>query len=638
MGDPFFPFLPLLGNAVPLLWGAVLAAAALGTGLRVLSLLRPAGAVAGEGFRALLALALGLGVLSLAATLLGAAGLLRPSFLTLLALLALALAVRPLALWWNGAGRGFPSRLGEAFRAHPLPLGITALFLAVGFLFALVPVTAFDALAYHLEVPARFLQGGGIIHLPENPSASYPLLGEMLYALAMGVSTPVLAQLLHYLFFLLALGLAWSWARRALGEEAAAWGVALLATLPPFFMEAWAAGSDWTAAAFTLGAVLLLASGERSPRGMGLAGVLAGMAAGCKYPALGFAIAVPMLAGAATDLAAGARGRKLALPWLLFSGVALLLFSPWALKNLLLEGNALFPLFGSGGLAAPGGLLAGDTHRASLSLASLWGGVTFPWRAVFDAKALGLNWSVGILPLALILALPALRGGGERKAGGGSRFLLLWGVLCLLLWSFTFQVGRLLLPAVAVACLGLGASLAALRARVGAAFRGVLGAVAAALLLADLGMVVALQDRLVGSLSPALGVTAPREHLTADYPPYAALEHLNRLTPPPRVLFLGETRGFYAGFPREVPLYAVENRLLHLIRGGNSPTEAAAALRAAGFTHLLVHPREWERLALLSPLLRLTPGEKEAVAAFLSRHTREAFSDSGVSVREIEHE
>jgi len=650
--DVVFPVRGILAHLSAFGWFAVLLAGAWGQGRLLLRPLVGGSEDREGGLDLVLALGLGLGALSLEAFGLAALGLFRPGPLSLLLGGAALSGVGGFLAAGRDRGR-LPLALPAAEARLPLalpaaearlPLAAAGLAALVLLPFVLVPNRAFDALAYHLEVPARFLEAGRLVSIPENLYSNVPLLTEMLYGGALGVCGVDLAGMVGWLFFLLTLALVWAWGRRRAGESGAAWAVALLALTPVGLVEVTACGSDWSAAFYTLAAVFLL-SREGGPAF--LAGAMAGLAAGCKHPALGLAIVTPALA---LSLEAIAHRRPLPRARLgAFLATALLVASPWYLKNWAFTGDPLYPLLSN---------LGGGKGPASSFITPLLGGKPFsllwewaivPFRWVFDPQAHNMSAGVGVLPLALLplLLLPAtgparprsnLDPGGPEGAGEGLPGSLAWWMaLSFAAWYLTYDVFRYGMPVYLAALLFLGAGLARALAAAGRGARAALLGAAVLALAANLGTWLALAQFVDGSVGAAMGVQSPQRYLRENYPPFAAIEYLNRMSPPPgKVLFVGEMRGFYSRFPRVVPSNDMPNPLLDAAREGLSSRRIRDELVGSGITHLLVNPAEWERMAKSSSPRWDLPGEgRERVRAFIEGETRELFSSGGVAVLEV---
>lgn len=632
--ESLFPLRALVWHWRELLWLPVVAAAALGQGAVVFRLWRGDRLEIEPGLKLAVLAGLGLGVLSLEVLAAAAAGFMNRPFLTVLTVLVLAvsaLAGRREAMEAVSRAAAEANRLAGEVR---LPLGAAVCAAVISFPLVLVPSRAFDALSYHLEVPMRYLQAGGMVDLPANLYSYSPLLTQMLYGLAMGLAGPALAGLIYYLFFLLTLWVIWCGGRPLFGNSGAAWATAMLSLTPVFLMEVPQSGADWSMTFFLVTALFLAAGDDRSPRRLLLAGALAGMAAGCRHQALGYGVVLIPLSGLAADLAA--RRAAAVKNWLLLAVSAFAAAAPWYLKNLLQTGDPLYPLLATLTGKTAYHIQFADTLTGARPVELLWSWILVPYQAAFDPTSLSMSATTGILPLALLVLLPFTR--LEKR---GNRFLLLWTILAYAAWHLTFRTFRYAMPVMAVALLWAGSVLAQ---HAGGKTRWAAAVRWAAILsmLANAAVFIGLSDYINRNIGAALGTTSPGRYLTRTYDPYPAIDFLNNLSPPPgKVLFVGEMRGFYSRFRREVPSHNAPNRLLSMIRDGSSPAEAAHRLRRQGFTHLLYNPGEYDRMAVTNrnaPLWRLDGEQKQVLGRFLSEEAAPVFTANGIAVLELGHE
>ena len=146
-----------------------------------------------------------------------------------------------------------------------------------------------------------------------------------------------------------------------------------------------------------------------------------------------------------------------------------------------------------------------------------------------------------------------------------------------------------------------------------------------------------LSDFVDNSVGPALGTKSSENYLLSSYEVYPAINYLNNLQPPPgKVLFLGEMRGFYAEFPREISSHNVTNRLIEMARAGFPPDQVRSTLAAQGFTHILANPSEWERMVNAGePKWKISTEAKLMLRDFLKTYTRPVFSEKGITVLEL---
>ena len=632
--EVIFPVRAMVWHVSALLWWLTVSAACLGQGAFWFKVLGGEKLLLPPGMVISVIMGLGLGAMSMEVLVLAALGLMNTPALTILVLLVLILSMlfgrKIVFAAVTNASRDASQRAKEAV----LPLGMVLISAVISFPIVLVPTRAFDALSYHLEVPLRFLQAGGVVNIPENIYSYSPLLTQMLYGLGLGLVGVDLAGLFYYLFFILTIWTIWSGGEKLFGNPGAAWAAALLALTPVFLVEVPQTGADWSMTFFLLAALFLVTREPRDVKQMVLAGILAGMAAGCRHQALGYAIVLIPAAGLATDLFKRRTG--IIRCWSVFVLSSMVSTAPWYLKNLVQTGDPLYPLLSSitGKLGHNVDFV--DSFVGSRSTDLLWSWIMVPYQATFDPMSLSMTATIGILPIALALLLPFV-----KQKQGGSAFLLLWVLLSFVAWHLTFRTFRYAMPMMAVGYLWLGALLAHI-ARGNGLRENVLKVVVSVSLIANAGVFLGLFDYTNKSVDAALGTRSPERYIMETYEIYPAINFLNQIEPPPgKVLFLGEMRGFYSHFSREVPSHNAPNRLLEMVKRGENPEQMAQDLKSAGFTHILLNPAEWERMAhgnRNAPLWVLTAPEKEALYSMLGGQTKRVFTANGVSVHRIRNE
>jgi hypothetical protein len=209
---------------------------------------------------------------------------------------------------------------------------------------ALLPPRDWDALMYHLRVPAQFLEKGGFFVPEDNSHVAFVQLVHMLYLPLLEVGSLAGPALLNAVFALL-LGLAvFTFARRFFGEPTASLSLTVLWAGSMLLLVAITPRVDVTLAYFLLLGQFALFLAWENWRFYYLAAVLLGLAFGVKYNALLYlAVLTPLIVYGAFCKARsiGATIRHLVCFGFIFIGTAL----PWLLKNWLLLGAPLYPFF-----------------------------------------------------------------------------------------------------------------------------------------------------------------------------------------------------------------------------------------------------------------------------------------------------
>jgi len=625
--DVIPPIRFLTWHFISLSWFCVILVAAWGQGRMIAGVILPDSRDRASIPVSIIALGLGLGLFALETFLLGTIGLLTTPILTLLVLLVFFLAVITVRRHWPevreqyGAACQLPAGSG-------LPLALTGLAVVLSWPFVLVPTRAFDALSYHLEVPLRYLQAGRIIDIPENLYSYAPQLNHMLYGLAMGLSGSDLAGLINHLFFVLTLCVLYRGFRHCFDIQAGAWAAALTALSPLMLIEVSNAGVDWAAAFYTLAALSILSLRAGNVRLLIMGGILAGMAAGCRHQPVGYAIFIPVAAGIIDGLV-HRKGARLGR-WFIFTLAAISTASPWYIRNAVFTGDPLYPLFSNllGKTEAGAGFVSGLFGAKSLTL--LWKWAVLPFQMVFDPLSYSMTATIGIQFLVLLPLLLV-----ARKRTRDRQFLAWWFVLAFLAWYLNFRTARYAMPVLMMGSLWIGSSLAAVleSRKVGAA---VLKVAVAVTLVLNGAVFIGLNDRVNRNVGASIGMISSSSYLMDHYEIYPALDYLNQLVPAPeKVLFLGEMRGFYSSFPREVPSHNAPNRLMELAKANSSHGVALRSLKAAGFSHILVNQGEWYRMAYRNesaPDWKLTTVQRDWIDKFLVNSATETFSRAPVSV------
>jgi 4-amino-4-deoxy-L-arabinose transferase-like glycosyltransferase len=392
-----------VGQALAGLGGSLLVVA-LGTGIGV-RLLR--GLTLARADRLILAAAVGLGVLSLVGLGLGAVGFLHPWVLWLLTVIGLLLTSGPLwralaAAWADFAWR--PQDRFERFLA--IYCGIV---LALALLWALAPPTAWDALVYHLTGPRLYLETGYVSHPLDLPYLGFPQLVEMLFTWGMGLAGERAAAPIHWFYGALGALALVVIGRRWLHGTAGWLAAAVLLSAQSIVMLA---GYPYVDLALLLYATLalwalghFLWSGPQAQQWLLLSGALAGLALSTKYTALALppALALALLVSRIRNWRSAIRDA------FLLGIVALIVWSPWLLKNLALAGDPTYPFFFNG--------VYWDTYRAvwydrpgtGLLYTEPWRLLVAPWDAtVWSVEGVALEGfpsygaTIGPLFLALV--------------------------------------------------------------------------------------------------------------------------------------------------------------------------------------------------------------------------------------------
>jgi len=582
-----------LGIAIVVLGAAI----ALGLRLLTLSGFRPEDV----GARLALGAGLGLGAMSLLTLAVGLTGNLKTWLLWALVLAALMSGLQLV----RALAREVASGVREAM-ARPtmvaLLWGVVLVFFLLSLAGAFTPPHLYDVLEYHLAAPAVFHQEGKIDFIPGNVYASFPQNVEMLFLLGMCLDGTRDGGALVGQILVAGTALLTALALRCLGRRLfSGWAGDAAAVM----FVAWPGTPFYASVAYvelplvfyttlTVLAASLVFGQEATPRqrsrGAALAGVCAGLAVGCKYTAA-LLLVLPVAAGLFFLLLPRVRVSGALSMLVIFLVAALVVVSPWLLKNYHYTGNPTYPLLY--------GVFGGRTWSAGQD--ARWTQAHAPPRGddqpgffVRTWQFLAMNEHSDIL---LLIFLPlALLTGGRQRVAIASLFGLI--VVEMLLWfHFTHRVDRFLAPVVPLLALisGAGAGWASVQ-------RYRLTGVALIILLFASPMRAINYAAFARSADLAMGWTSPRGFVTdperSEFAHvYPAMEFINDSLPAEaRVLFLGEARPYYCERRCEVATVFDRQWLEGAVQRSPTAAHLYSEFQRTRISHILVNTSELVRL------------------------------------------
>jgi hypothetical protein len=557
-----------------------------------------------ESQKTLAGMTLGLGMLSLGGILLGALGLYKPWAAS--ALLAV--------LWLAGFSELLPALESLApdqslLRERPLAAAAVALPLLFALWMCLVPPHQYDSLVYHLALPQAYIREGRLFAPPGIVYAHFPQNGEMLFTLALLLGSDLLAQMYMWLSTVLSI-----WWVFSLGRREAPMSAILLAGL---FISTHAAvllmSSTtyveplvmlWvTAAALTFERWRQLSPDGGRPRGwLILSAIFTGLALGTKYYAgIGAAaFGLRLLWAWGKD-----RRRERAGDLVLFTAIVTALFAPWLIKNWICVKNPVFPFLykyfenaGTGwntnaelaagyfSVLTEYGHIGGFFHSL-ISLPILL--LRNPLRFGGGMDVLGdLGWDV----ILWLLPLGAWAASKNKTLRGLLLFCFLWGAA----WFSSGVVLRFLTVLVPVLALLGACGLVKLWDELPPWGRWAVG-ISIGTMTASHLFLFAFVHSTFGSGATAFGLETRDAFLSRrlDYYPCADWLRANA-APNDKIIVVGEQRGYYLAANHLPSTVHMPNLFVRRANEAASPAGLVAALRADGFTKIMIVPREAARL------------------------------------------
>ncbi len=618
--------------AIVVLDGAVVVAAVGGAALAGGWLLRAVSVGDADGAERLVyGTALGIGAVSLIMLAVGSAGLLsRPLILSVTVALAMAGVARA-AMEFNAYQRRIrgddPSAAettpGDMRGAGPLRWSwlLVVPFAAIGLCAAALPpgllwaeeAGGYDVLEYHLAVPKEFLRLGAITFLPHNAYSNFPLNYEMLAMWMMSlrgdpISGCYLAVMVNVLLAGLLIAAAWLIGRRR-SPRAGVFAGLLAATTPWVWYLAGIAYVEPGMLAMGMAALaaLLRAGSSRVPqRWCLLAGLLAGLSCGFKYPAV-VLIAMP-LALLVADVPKRQRYRSLAM----YALGAAITFAPWMIRNTINTGNPVFPL--------ATGVFGARTDAWNDTLAARWArahGVDREQPITARAgDAIGMtlgDWRLGA-PLFVLAGM----GVAARRRDRTTLLLALILAAQLAIWFFATHLFARFIVVCLLPLIGLASGAAAPASKAGndppAGGDGpAAGPRIAPLILVAWGLLLASgvihlyrfgrlyydHTRSRDAAGAAVSIQAfGRDDwfVRGEVPGMEEIGALNNLPDNARVMLVGEARTFYIRPECDYAVVFSPHPLAGAVRRDGDAGAVLDWLRGRGVDRLLVHWSEMSRL------------------------------------------
>jgi 4-amino-4-deoxy-L-arabinose transferase-like glycosyltransferase len=558
----------------------------------------------------------GLALLGIATLALAAVKMLRPYVAWPLMVAAGALARRQLAALLTLVRRPNLSALAPLEAALAGLLAFAALLTLAN---CLAPITATDALVYHLNIPKIYTAASGLVRMPYTVYANMPHYGEMLYALFYVLAGETGAKLAYFAIVVGATLAVYVLARR-LAPRNLAMGAAAVFLVQPLVLDGRiVCNVDILLAYFYVSAIILLLDGlgnQAHLRQVLPVGLLAGFMLGVKYTAI-----APVVSLAAVPLVASAR-RPALKPLMLAGLIALAVFAPWLIKNQAYVGNPFYPVFErtfDGAHWDPVQETELVRWQRNMGMGREFSKyLALPFNVSTRGKpAMNYMFFDGTLtPLALIL-FPLVFLRRSRKV----LTLAAMAAGVFFFWSVTSQQSRFLIPAVALGAALGAAGLAHLATGAGPrAARVVLGlaviVMAGSLIVPDQYGTPFAAGTLAGKLPVDLGLESRQQYLARSIQSFSMFDYVKRTLPPREPVFLvWENRTYFLDNPYFADSFFEASAVMRLVAASRDGADLARAVRRMGFKYVVVNDLLGEFFSRYYP-----PAEVAKLKDFVANH------------------
>lgn len=468
-------------------------------------------------------------------------------------------------------------------------LGLILSLVASIIILASTPPTSKDALVHHLAVPKLWIKHGGIYDLPFMVHSYYPMNIELLYLIPLMFKNDILPKYIHFSFALLTALIIYWYLKRKIDNTYALLGVLVFLSTPIIIKLSTIAYVDLGLLFFSTLSLLTLLRWQEEDLKMKwlvISAVSCGLASGTKYNGLIvfflLTLAVPYL-----YIQTNKNSSKAIKYGSLYFLIALLIFSPWLIKNYIL-GDLLIP-----SIAPYKSYLGIFQIREFLYGESWWEIALIPVRIFFTGKDGSPRQFDGVLNPILIVFLPFAVLEKRDRNRQDAKYLFIFAVLYFLIAFFPRDMRiRYILPTLVPLVI-----LTVYGIKNAYYFRGkaskVLCISTCAFLLGLNAEYVHQQFRIIQPFPYITGRVSRDEYLGKWLGNYEVMKFINKHLPEDAkimFLFMGK-RGYYCNREYIYDAHLSGTMLKDIIQRSKSSNDIEAALKNIRITHMLMNVR-----------------------------------------------
>ncbi|HUN54596.1 MAG TPA: phospholipid carrier-dependent glycosyltransferase [Smithella sp.] len=485
------------------------------------------------------------------------------------------------------------------------------ILLAIEFILNLTPPIARDAVIHHLAIPKLWLKNGGFYDVKWADFSYYPMNVDLLYLLPLYFKRDFIANFIHMGFGIGTALLIYQYLNNKMGRIAGILGILVFLSTPIVVRLSTQAYVDLGLAFFTTASILAFIRYRDSEfkefKWLFLSSLAMGLALGTKYNALivWFFLSLAVVYVYSKDT--GRQGRAV-IYGLIFFMISLFVFSPWLIKNIILTGNPLFPLFkglfNTESATAHGGALSivsKDSHTGFFQMREMlygekfWEILIIPIRFFFQGQDNSDRFFDGVLNPVLILLSPfALM---NKSNSRDKLFFMSFAVFFILITFFLGELRiRYIMPVVPVL------SILTVMGFINiwnwtkipsTVSKNILTVLVFSFFIMMMGKnVFYIKDyyQTVGPMNYVLGKESKDEFITRHNSSYPAIKYINTHSPVNarvRLIFLAQ-RGYYLDrIYQDDPSFGMDE-IRGLVENSHDERSFRTYLNSLGFTYLLV--------------------------------------------------
>ena len=520
---------------------------------------------------------------------------------------------------------------------------------------ASVPPVSKDALVHHLAIPKLYLKHGGMYEIPTMPFSYFPMNLDLLYLIPLFFGNDIVPKFMHFGFALLTAWLIFNFLKQRSNTVYALLGVILFLSVPIIVKLSITVYVDLGLIFFSTASLLLLLKwiedGFRL-RFLLFSALFCGLAAGTKYNGLItlflLTLFVPFLYSRYVPNSKPGF-LKVAGYGAFFLIVALLVSSPWMIRNYLWTSNPVYPLYDY--LFSPQNELNDQTislfaYRSMAYHETWWQIMLLPVRIFFEGQDGNPQYFDGKLnPFLLVLPMFAFYRikDDPRALGSEKKVLLAYAILFFGIAFFSSgmrirYISPIIPPVVILSIFGVRRMVdlvSSLKARYSRnlGFAGVFFIISFSLWLN--ASYIFTQYRYVDPITYLSGTVSREQYIERYRREYPVLRYINKnLHPNAKILFIDMgKRGYYCDRDYVLDMRNNRSTLYQLVKSADRPRNVGLDLRKMGITHLLMNCDIFGRWVGDS----FTPEDQELLKGFFGNHARLLYFESGYGVYSLEN-
>ena len=213
---------------------------------------------------------------------------------------------------------------------------------------SLTPPIARDALIHHLAIPKLWLMNGGFYEIKWADFSYYPMNIDLLYLIPLYLNNDILPNFIHMCFGIGTGYLIYNYLRNRFNRTAGLLGILIFLSTPIIVRMSTAAYVDLGLVFFTTASLFAFIRWRdnqyKGYKWFFFSAIAMGLALGTKYNALIAWFFMTFVFVFAYSKDTGKQWTAIKYGAIFFI-ISLMIFSPWLIKNMMLTGNPLYPLF-----------------------------------------------------------------------------------------------------------------------------------------------------------------------------------------------------------------------------------------------------------------------------------------------------